>query len=82
MFNDHISIKEAKNEQDEMKEEIAKLENYNPTNEKKIKSKEEALPDTTECFDIRSKIIKASEDGIFPLPKENLHKEQAEKEKK
>ena len=26
-----------------MKEEMTKLENYNPTNEKKIKSKEEAL---------------------------------------
>ena len=31
---------------------------------------------------IRSKIIKAFEDGIFSLSKENLHKEQAKEEKK
>ena len=36
MFNGHISIKQAKDEQDKMKEEKKKLENYNPTNEKKI----------------------------------------------
>ena len=39
MFNGHISIKQANDEQDEMKEEMAKLENYNPTNTQKIKSK-------------------------------------------
>ena len=33
-------------------------------------------------FDIRDKIIKAFEDGIFRLSKENLHKEKVEKEKK
>ena len=39
----HTSIKQAKDEQDEMKEEMTKLKNYNPTNEKKTKSKEEVL---------------------------------------
>ena len=51
-------------------------------NEKKIKSKEEVLYNAKELFDIISKIIKAFEDGIFPLSKENLHKEQAEEKEK
>ena len=65
-----------------MKEDITKLENYNPTNEQKIKSKEEVFKNAKKLFDIRSKIIKAFEDAIFPLFNENLHKEKVEKEKK
>ena len=82
MFNGHISIKQAKDEQDEMKEKITKLENYNPINEQKIKSKEEVFNNAKKLFDIRSKIIKAFEDGVFSLFKENLHKKQAEEETK
>ena len=74
MFNDHISIKQAKDEQDEMKEEITKLENYNPTNEQKTKSKEEGFNNAKKLFDIKSKIIRAFDDDIFPLSKRNLHK--------
>ena len=69
MFNGHISIKQAKDEQSEMKEEITNLENYNPTNEQKIKSDEEVFNNTKKLFDRRSKIIKAFEDVIFPLSK-------------
>ena len=58
-----------------MKEEITKLEDYNPTSEKKIKSKEEVLHNVKKLFDIRSRVIKAFKDGIFSLHKENLHKE-------
>ena len=64
-----------------MKEQMTKLGNYNPTNEKKTKAKE-VLHNGKKLFDIRSKIIKAFEDGIFPLPKENLHIEQAKEEEK
>ena len=82
MFDGHISIKQAKDVQDEMKEEITKLENYNPTNEQKIKSKEEVFNNAKILFDIKSRIIKAFEDGIFPLSKEVLRKEQAKEEKR
>ena len=61
---------------------MKKLENCNQTNEKKIKSKEEFRHNAKDVFDIRSKIIKAFEDDIFPLPKENFHKKQAEEEEK
>ena len=38
IFNGHISIKQAKDEQDEM-ERMANLENYNPANKNKVESK-------------------------------------------
>ena len=65
-----------------MEEDIAKLEDYNPTSEKKIKSKEEVLHNAKELFDIRSRVIKTFEDGIFSLHKENWYKEQTKEEKK
>ena len=43
IFNGQISIEQANDEQDEMKEELAKLENYNPINVQKINSKEEVF---------------------------------------
>ena len=48
----------------------------------KTKSREEVLHNAKELFDIRSRVIKAFEDGIFSLNKENLHKEQTKEEKK
>ena len=80
IFNGYIPIQQANDEQDEMKEEITKLEDYNLTSEKKIKSKEEVLHNAKELFDIRSRVIKAFEDGIFSLHKENLHKENLHEE--
>ena len=65
IFNGYISIKQANDDQDEMKEDITRLEDYNPTSEKKIKFKEQVLHNAKELFDIRSKIIKAFENGIF-----------------
>ena len=50
-----------------MKEEITKLEDYNPTSKKKIKSREEVLHNAKEPFDVRNRVIKAFEDGIFSL---------------
>ena len=73
---------QAKDEQDEMKEEVSRLENYNPTNKQKINSKEEVFDNGKGLFNIRISIIKAFENGMFPLHKENLHKEQAKEEKK
>ena len=81
LSNGQISIKQANDEQDETKEEMAKLENYNPINVQKINSKKEVFNNAKKLFNIRSKIIKAFEDGIFSLSKENLHKEQAKEEK-
>ena len=81
IFNGQISIEQANDEQDEMKEEMAKLENYNPINVQKINTKEEVFNNAKKLFDIRSKIIKAFEDGIFSLHKGNLHNEQTKEEK-
>ena len=39
IFNSQISTEPAKDEQNEMKEEMAKLENYNPINVQKTNSK-------------------------------------------
>ena len=64
-------------EQDKMKDEMAELENYNKV---KIAFKKEVLHNAKQLFDIRSRITKAFEDGIFPLSKENLHKEYAKEE--
>ena len=58
-----------------MKEEITKLANCNPTNKQKIISRE-VFNTAKKLFDIRSNIIKAFENGIFPPQNENLHKEQ------
>ena len=60
---------------------MAKLENYNRINVQKINSEEEVFDNAKKLFDVRSKIIKAFEDGILPLSKENLHKKQAKEEK-
>ena len=65
MFNGHISIKQSKDEQDEIKKEITKLENYNPITEQKIKSIEEVFNNAKKLFDITSKIIKAFK-MVFP----------------
>ena len=61
---------------------MTKLENYNPTNKQKINSNEKVFNNAKGLFNIRNSIIKAFEDGIFPLHKEDLHKKQAEEEKK
>ena len=45
-FNVRILIKEAKDEQDEMKKEMTKFENYNATNKHKLNSKEEVFNNT------------------------------------
>ena len=82
IFNGHILTKQAKDEQDEMKEEIANLDDYNPINNRKIESKKEVLNNAKKLFEVKSNIIKAFEDGTFPLNKEKLHKEQTKEEEK
>ena len=52
--NGQISIEQANDEQDEMKEEMAKLENSNPINVQKINSKEEVFNNAKKLLDIRS----------------------------
>ena len=58
------------------------MENYNPTNEQRVNSKDKVLNNPKKLFDIRSSIINAFEDGILPLSKEDSHKNQANEEKK
>ena len=61
---------------------MIELENCNPISEEKVNSKKEVLDNAKELFDMRSKITKAFEAGIFPLSIEDFHKEQAEEEEK
>ena len=65
-----------------MKEEMTKLKNYNPTKEQRVNSKDNVLNNAKKLVNIRSSIIKAFEDGIFPLSKEDSHKNQAQEEEK
>ena len=65
-----------------MKKEITDLEGYNPINDQKVKSREEFLNNAKKLFDIRSKTIKAFQDDIFQLSKENLHKEEKKRRAK
>ena len=79
IFDSHISIKQPKDEQDEMKEEITKLEDYSPTNKKKVDNTKKVLYNAKKLFHIRSRIIKAFEDGIFPLSKKNVQENKLKK---
>ena len=79
ILHDSISIKQAN---EEMKDEMAKLKNYNPTNEQRVNPQDKVLNNTKRHSNIRSSIIKAFEDGVFPLSKEILYKNQSEEEEK
>ena len=57
-----------------MEERLIKFEDYNPINEERVNSKKEVIDNAKDLLDIRSRIIKAFEDGIFLLSKKDLHK--------
>ena len=76
-----ISTKQVKDKQNKMNDLISPLNNYNPHSNEKIKSKSKTFNNASRFFDRREIIIKAFEDGIFPLSTESLYKKRAEKEK-
>ena len=80
IFSGTNLIEEAKDEQDKMERLLMSLKKYNPTSKKRKDAKDEVGKNAEELFGIRDRIIRASEDGTFPLPKENLHEYYAGKE--
>ena len=64
-----------------MKRLLMSLKKYNPTSEKREKAKNEVEKNAEELCDIRNKIIRAFEDGTFPLSKANLYKKKKKKKK-
>ena len=61
---------------------ITALKNYNPINDKKVKSKKEVLKNSEILHIIRNKIIKTFKDGTFLLSKESVHKNKAKADDK
>ena len=74
IYSGSLLIKDAEYNQYEMNVLIAILKNYNPINDKKVKSKKEVLKNSEILHIIRNKIIKAFKDGTFLLSKEVVHK--------
>ena len=52
---------------------LMSLKKYNPTSKKRKDVKDDVGKNAEELSGIRDRIIRAFEDGTFPLPKENLH---------
>ena len=67
IYDDKISLKEAKNSHYKMFELLNNLKEYNPTKLDKIRSREETLNDAEKLYKNRSSIIKAFENGVFPF---------------
>ena len=59
-------LKDAGNEQNEIKILLNKLRKYNPTKLKKIKAKEETLSTAKKLLNNRQEVIDAFKTGIFP----------------
>ena len=66
IYRDNNLLKEAENEQYDIKILLNKLRNYNPTKPKKIKAKEETLSAAEKLLNNRQEFIDAFKTGIFP----------------
>ena len=66
IYRDKSSLKDAKNERNEIEILINKLGNYNPTKSKKIKTKKETLSAGKKLLNKRQEVINAFKTGIFP----------------
>ena len=66
IYRDKSSLKDAKNEQNEIKILLNKLGNYNPTKSKKIKTKKESLRAGKKLLNKRQEVMNAFKTGIFP----------------
>ena len=80
ILSGRITIKQSKDEQNEINEEISDLEDYKPANRNKIKEKSKVYENARNFLDERKKIIEAFEKGIFLMPEKVLHKSQIEKQ--
>ena len=83
--NSVITIKDAKEEQDELVIKIRDLTEYNVRNQEKLKQKQNILQNVKQLFKTRNKIIDAFQNGVFLAPKKalkNAPEKQTEEEEK
>ena len=73
-------LKDAENEQQDIKILLNKLRKYNPTKAKKIKAKEETLSAAEKLLNNRQEVIDAFKTGIFPYIDGFQIKEESEEE--
>ena len=67
IYRHDLTLQEAKDDQQKLKILINKLNNnYNPTNQTKIKEKDDTLKSAKKLFFIKEEIINAFKKGIFP----------------
>ena len=81
IYNSVITIKAAKEKQDEMVSKIGDLTEYNVRNQEKVEQKQKVLKHVKQIFETRNKIMDAFQNGVFPAPK-NAQEKQTEEEKK
>ena len=77
IYRDKSLLKDAENEQHEIKILLNKLRNYNLTKLKKIKVKEETLSAAEKLLNNRQEVIGAFKAGIFPY-EDGFQKEESE----
>ena len=76
IYNDKISLKEAKHSQEKMFEQLENPEKYDPKNLEKINSKRETLINAKKLYKNTNNVIKAFENGVFPF-KDGLKKKES-----
>ena len=80
IYRDNNLLKEAENEQYDIKILLNKLRNYNPTKSKKIKVKEKTLSAAEQLLNNRQEVTDAFKTGIFPCIDGFQKKEEPEEE--
>ena len=65
IYRNKSLLKNAENKQNELRILLNELKNYNPTNQKKIKTKEETLSAAEKMLNNRQEVINAFKTGIF-----------------
>ena len=80
IYRDNKLVKDAENEQHDIKVLLNKLRNYNPTKPKKIKVKQETLSAAEKILNNKQEVIDAFKRGTFPYIDGFQIKEESEEE--
>ena len=80
IYRNKSLLKNAENKQNELRILLNELKNYNPTNRKKIKAKEETLSVAEKMLNNWQGVINAFKTGIFPYIDGFQIKEESEEE--
>ena len=80
IYRDKKLLKDAENEQHDIKVLLNKLRNYNPTKPKKIKVKQETLSAAEKILNNKQEVIDAFKRGTFPYIDGFQIKEESEEE--